>query len=207
MNNILVTYATLSGTTVEVAHAVGEEIAKSGVKVDVLPLVNVKSLDGYDAVVLGGPMIAGWHRSALSFLKRHRKTWDRVPLAVFVTAMTLTETATTGLNGAPLCVDPRLPKPARNPRKLTFRERYACIENYGRPILDAVRPASPVSVAFFGGRLEYGRLPWWAVLFVMLVIQAPPGNKQNWPFIRQWAASVVPMFEAALPGKAQAVYA
>ena len=83
MNNILVTYATLSGTTVEVAHAVGEEIAKSGVKVDVLPLVNVKSLDGYDAVVLGGPMIAGWHRSALSFLKRHRKTWDRVPLAVF----------------------------------------------------------------------------------------------------------------------------
>lgn len=207
MDKILVTYATLSGTTADVAQAVGAEISKSGVKVDILPLAAVKALDSYDGVVLGGPMIAGWHRSALSFLRKHRKTWSNLPLAVFVTAMTLTETSTTSLNGVPLRIDPGLPKPAVKPDRLTFRERYARIENYARPILNAVRPAKPISVAFLGGRLEYGRLPWWAVLFAMLVIQAPAGDKQNWPFIREWAAGILPMFEAGLPARERAVHA
>ena len=68
MNKILVTYATLSGTTVEVGEVIGEEIAKSGLEVEVLPLGEVANLATYDGVVLGGPMVMGWHRSALGFL-------------------------------------------------------------------------------------------------------------------------------------------
>jgi hypothetical protein len=37
-------------------------------------------------------------------------------------------------------------------------------------------------------RLEYGRLKWWAVLFVMLIIQAQAGERRNWDAIRAWAA-------------------
>jgi menaquinone-dependent protoporphyrinogen oxidase len=73
MKKILVTYATLSGTTVEVAQAIGEEIAKTGLQVEILPLEKVINLDGYDGVVLGGPMVMGWHRSALGFLNKHRR--------------------------------------------------------------------------------------------------------------------------------------
>jgi menaquinone-dependent protoporphyrinogen IX oxidase len=47
-----------------------------------------------------------------------------------------------------------------------------------------------VSIGVFGGRLEYGRLKWWAVLFVMLVIQAPAGDRRNWTAIRSWAAGL-----------------
>ena len=53
MNKILVTYATLSGTTVEVAQAIGEEITKTGMQAEVLPLEKVTNLDSYDGVVLG----------------------------------------------------------------------------------------------------------------------------------------------------------
>jgi hypothetical protein len=42
----------------------------------------------------------------------------------------------------------------------------------------------------FGGRLEYGRLPVWAVLFAMFVIQAPAADRRDWPFIRRWAAGL-----------------
>ncbi len=194
VNKILVTYATLSGTTADVAAAVAEELQKAGLQADVLPLAQVKNLDGYTGVVLGGPMIAGWHRSALGFLRRNRKSWSHIPLAIFVTAMSLTRSSTTEVQGVPLSIDDALPKPPARPGRLTLRERYAQVENYARPIIAAARPGRPVGIAFFGGRLEYGRLPWWAVLFAMIIIQAPAGDKQNWPFIRSWAGGLPAAF-------------
>jgi menaquinone-dependent protoporphyrinogen oxidase len=193
-NKILVTYATLSGTTVDVAQAIGKQIEQAGLQVDVLPIPQVRSLESYRGVVVGGPMIAGWHREALAFLRKHRSDWQRIPLAVFVTAMTLTQTPVISLEGVPLCIDDGLQKPPARPDHLTFRESYARVENYARPILRAAGGAKPVSLAFFGGRLEYGRLPWWAVLFAMLIIQAPAGNKQNMPFVQSWAAGITSSF-------------
>lgn len=195
MNNILVTYATLSGTTVDVAQAIGEEITKTGLHVVVLPLEKITSLEGYDGVVLGGPMIMGWHRSALGFLRKYRKQLSHIPLAIFVMALSLTRSADKSLDGVPLCIDENLPKPPVREGRLTFRERYANVANYARPILNAAGPAKPVNIAFFGGRLDYGRLAWWAVMFVMFIIQAPAGDKRNWPAIRTWAAGIPEAFK------------
>jgi menaquinone-dependent protoporphyrinogen oxidase len=197
MNKILVTYATLSGTTVEVAQVIGEEIAKSGLEVKVLPLEKVANLADYDGVVLGGPMIMGWHRSALGFLRKHRKELSRVPLAIFVMALSLTKTSETSLNSVPLWIDENLPKPPLKEGRFTLRERYANVINYARPILKAAGPARPLSVALFGGRLDYGRLAWWAVMFVMFIIQAPAGDRRNWPAIRAWASGIPESFKRA----------
>ena len=199
MKKILVTYATLSGTTVDVAQAVGQEIAKSGVQVEVLPVAAVKSLDAYCGVVVGAPMIAGWHRNALKFVAAHREAWGTIPLAVFVTALNLTRTSVTSIDGVPIWIDENLPKAPLRADRLTIRERYARGENYARPILGAAGSNKPVSVAFFGGRLDYGRMPWWAVVFAMLIIQAPAGDKHNWPFIRRWAASIPEAFRCGSP--------
>jgi menaquinone-dependent protoporphyrinogen oxidase len=190
VKRILITYATMAGSTAEVAEAVAAEIARSGVEVDVLPLAEVASLEGYDGVVVGGPMIMGWHREALRFLKKQRRAWQRIPLALFITAVSLTETGETGVDGVPVYIDEKLPKPPAQPNRLGVRERYARPVNYVRPLLKVVRPARPVSVGLFGGRLEYGRVPWWAVLFVMVIIRAPAGDRRNWEAIRTWAAGL-----------------
>jgi menaquinone-dependent protoporphyrinogen oxidase len=167
--------------------------------VDVLPIAEVKSLDGYDGVVVGGPMIMGWHRQAIGFLKKHRPALQRVPLALFVMAISLTQTAETSVGGVPVYVDDRLPKPPGQPGRLRFRERYARLTKYVQPILAAVRPVTPASIAIFGGRLEYGRLKWWAVLFVILVVQAPAGDRRNWPAIRAWAAGLPAAMQLEAP--------
>ena len=205
MDRILVAYASMAGSTAEVARVVGEEIAKSGLQVDVLPLNEVKDLAAYTGVVVGGPMIMGWDRSARGFLKKHRRAFQRLPLAVFVMAMSLTQTGETQTGGTQtggtpashpqVYVDEKLPKPPLKAGSLSFRERYARLSNYLKPILKATHPVKPASIGVFGGRLEYGRLKWWAVLFVMLIIQAPAGDRRNWPAIREWAAELPARFQ------------
>jgi menaquinone-dependent protoporphyrinogen oxidase len=190
MKRILVTYVTMAGSTAEVAQVIAEEIRRDGLQVDVLPIREAGDPAGYDAVVAGGPMIMGWHREALGYLKRHRRAWSQIPLAVFVQAISLTETGETAVDGLPVKVDDRLPKPPADPARLSFRERYAQLPKYVRPILKATRPSRPASVGVFGGRLEYGRLKWWAVLFVQVIIQAPAGDRRNWEAIRAWAATL-----------------
>ena len=199
MKRILVAYATFAGSTAEVARAVGEEIARSGLQVDVLPLGEVKDLEAYAGVVVGGPMIMGWHRAALGFLKRYRAAFQHIPLAVFVMAMSLTQTGDTSVGGVPVYVDEKLPKPPEREGRLNLRERYANVSNYVRPILSATRPVKPVSIGVFGGRLDYGRLKWWAVLFVMVIIQAPAGERRNWTAIRSWAAGLPAAFRLEAP--------
>lgn len=197
MNRILVTYATMAGSTSDVAKIVGEEIAKSGLQVDILPLSEIKDLEAYDGVVVGGPMIMGWHQAALRFLKKHREAFQRIPLAVFVMAMRLTHTGEMSVGSVPVYVDEKLPKPVEKEGSLSFKERYARLSNYLQPILLAIRPVKPVSIGVFGGRLEYGCLKWWAVLFAMLIIQAPAGDRRNWTAIQSWAAGLPAAFQIA----------
>lgn len=190
MTKILVTYATMAGSTAEVAQVVAEEMIAAGLEVDVLPLSQVESLVGYDGVVVGGPMIMGWHRAARRFLKQHRQEFQRIPLAVFVLAMRLTETGEESVDGLQVYLDEDLPEAPQQAERLTFRERFTRLSNYLQPILKAARPHKPVSIGVFGGRLEYGRLPWWAVLFAMLIVRAPAGDRRNWPAIRAWSAGL-----------------
>jgi menaquinone-dependent protoporphyrinogen oxidase len=197
MRRILVSYATMAGSTADVAKAVGEQITKSGLQVDILPLSEVQDIHVYEGVVVGAPMIMGWHRDAIRFLKKHRDAFQRIPLAVFVTAMSLTQTDETSVDDVPVYVDAKLPKPPEKEGSLTFKERYARLVNYLRPILKAADPVKPVSMAVFGGRMEYGRLKWWAVLFAMLIIQAPAGDRRNWPAILEWSAGLPLAFKLA----------
>ena len=190
MERILVAYATMAGSTAEVAEAVANELAKAGLAAEARPITEVRDLAGYAGVVVGGPMIMGWHREARRFLKTHRRALQTVPLAVFVTAISLTQPETTTLAGVPITIDEHLPKPPARPGRLSLCERHTQLSRYVSPILKAVRPARPVSVGLFAGRLEYGRLPWWAVVFVMTVIQARAGDRRDWDAIREWAAGL-----------------
>jgi menaquinone-dependent protoporphyrinogen oxidase len=199
MKRILVAYATMAGSTLDVAQAVAEEIARRDVQVDLLPLSEVKDLAAYDGVVVGGPMIMGWHRAALRFIRNNRGVFQRIPLAVFVTCMSLTQTGETSVGDVPVYVDESLPKPPETPERLRFRERYARLANYVHPILRAARPVKPVSIGVFGGRLDYGRLKWWAVFFAMVIIQAPAGDRRNWTAIRSWASGLPAALQIEAP--------
>jgi len=65
MNRNLVACAKMAGSIVDVAQAVGEEIAQRGMQVDILPISEINGREDYDGVVVGGHMIMGWHWAEL----------------------------------------------------------------------------------------------------------------------------------------------
>lgn len=194
MKRVLVAYATVSGSTAEVARAIAEALMEKGLSAEALPLSTIATLEGYDAVVVGGPMILGWHGGARRFLRKHRAALKRLPFAVFVMAMSLTRTGETERSGIPIRVDPNLAKPPARDGHFTLRERYATVSRYARPILRAASPAKPISLAFFAGRLDYGRLKWWAVLFAMVLVRAQAGDRRDFAAIRAWAEGIAATF-------------
>lgn len=184
---ILVTYTTNSGSTREVAEAVATGLGTDGVTTEVIHTDKVQDLAPYGAIVIGGPMILGWHRGAINFLKKHQKSLSRIPVAYFFTAMSLTTTRETQLEGIPIYIDPGLGK---CPQISSFRERYATVKRYLGPVLQQTPQIRPISAAFFAGKMDYSRLKWPQFLFVKLVIGAKPGDRRNWGAIREWAAGL-----------------
>jgi menaquinone-dependent protoporphyrinogen IX oxidase len=191
--NILIVYTTNAGSTAEVAEMIAEEIGQAGDQVDVRRIEEVNSVAGYDAVIVGAPMILGWHGKARKFVRHHRLALSKIKTAYFCMAMMLTTTSSPTLSPAPICIDPGLAKLPKTPDHLTIKERYSLAANYLRPILRAAPEVHPVSVAFFGGKLEIFRLKLLQMLFVMLIIRAQPGDLRDESFIRRWAEDTRPL--------------
>ena len=184
---ILLVYATRHGSTVEVAEAIAEELRACGDEVDLRPPAEAPGPAGYDAVVVGGPMIMGWHRAAARYAKQHRDALAAVPFALFITAASLTEDGADEVGGVPVAKDPWLVKAPRNAGKLRRKERYALPTNYLSDVQKACAPARPRSVAFFAGSLDLTTMNILEKLFVLLVIGATPGDGRHWDFVREWA--------------------
>jgi len=82
--SILVAYASKHGSTQEVAEAIAASLRDDGLGIDLRPAADVTNLDSYDGVVLGGALYMGrLHADARRFLRRHRKTLESTPIAVF----------------------------------------------------------------------------------------------------------------------------
>lgn len=205
---VLVVYATKYGSTAKVAEIIAEELRAAGCQAETRAVAGGRaaaaaSTAGLDAVVVGGPMILGWHRGALAFVKARRGELAAVPVAYFITAASLTDDGADDVDGVPIHKDTWLAKKPARRDKLSYRERYALPSHYLGGILKRTKPVRPRRVAFFAGAVDLTKMNLLEKLFVMLIIGARPGDARHWDAVREWARGLpVALFgdESSLPG-------
>jgi menaquinone-dependent protoporphyrinogen oxidase len=84
MARILVAYATKLGSTAEIGSFIGTELDAAGHDVAVASVNDVRSLDGYDTVVLGSALYAAhWQRDANRFVQKHRAALEGMRVWAF----------------------------------------------------------------------------------------------------------------------------
>jgi len=154
---ILVAYATRNGSTAEIAQAVGKELEKSGAAVTVADMKTIGSLEGYSAVVLGGPIYMGsLDKPVRLFVAKFLAQLTEVPVAAFAVG-----------------IAPQDPKPE-------------AVGSAMEALRKAIVPLSPVSSVLFAGRLDPAKLNFLMRKF-MEMAKIPAGDFRDWNAIAAWA--------------------
>lgn len=160
--NILIAYATMSGSTQEIAETVSEALAQQNQTVDVRLCREVTNLQDYCAIVIGAPIyMFHLHKDAHRFIERYRKALSNLPVAVFA-------------GGA---YGPNAAQDAIEVRKNLDAElaKFAWLK--------------PASVLMVGGRFDAARLRFPYNLIPALKA-APASDARDWDEIRAWASSL-----------------
>ena len=82
--NVLIAYATRHGATAGIAQHIAATLTERGHPAHATPVEEVASLDGYDAVVLGGAAyMFHWLKPAVRFAKKHSAELATRPVWLF----------------------------------------------------------------------------------------------------------------------------
>jgi menaquinone-dependent protoporphyrinogen oxidase len=126
---LLVAYGTMSGSTADVAQAIGDEIKKGNIEVDIKPVEEIISIQDYDGVIVGSAVrMFNLLGKTKRFLRRHKKALQKVPVAYFLVCLTMNE---------------------ETPENIEQAKKFA------KPMFST---KEPVSLGLFGGCIDHEKL-------------------------------------------------
>ena len=169
-SKILVAYASRCGSTGGVAGSIAGVFCDRGASVDVLQVGSVSDLTSYDGVVIGSAIRSDqWLPEASDFLEEHRKILSRLPVAFFLTCLTLTRST---------------------------KENRDKALGYMKPLRQKAPDVTPVDTGLFAGALAYEKLPFVIRIIMKMKMQnrgVAEGDYREWESIRSWARGIAPV--------------
>lgn len=171
---ILVAYATRYGSTQEVAETIASTLREHELEVDLRPMRDVRTLNGYDAIVLGAALyMFHWPKDAIRFLAQHREALKQRPVAIFALG------------------------PVHDPYdEQEWQDSRAQLDKE----LAKFPWLTPIAIQMFGGTFDPAKLRFpisW------LASKAPASDARDWTAIRAWTNDLAAKLEPAIHEEAQ----
>lgn len=161
---ILVAYASMFGTTQDIAEVMAQELRDADITVDVRAVAEVNDLSPYQAVVVGSAIYNGaWLPDAVHFLRTYAPQLQEMPVAYFAVCMIVYRSTP---------------------------QRHYVAYTYFDSARAAAPAVHPVAVGLFAGKLRYRNLPLLERLIFLLKARLPSGDFRDWEAIRRWATSL-----------------
>jgi menaquinone-dependent protoporphyrinogen oxidase len=179
---ILVAYASRHGATQGIAERIAQTLQRTGLLAEAVPARAVKSVEGYDAFVVGSAAyLFHWEKDAIAFVRRNRAVIAAKPTWLFSSGPLGTE---------PLDAEGRDQKVAAIPKEV--------------PELRELLGARDHRVFF--GAYHKGQKPHGLAERLVAVMPAardalPDGDFRDWPEIEAWAAEIATALGAAPRGR------
>jgi menaquinone-dependent protoporphyrinogen oxidase len=162
---ILIAYASKSGTTRDIAQAIGKSLTDKGADASIQPVKSVASLDGIAAVVIGSGIRMGrWLPEAEDFVRKNETRLKQMPTAFFTVHLLHLDDGET-----------------------SRAQRQA----YTQAVRQILTPKTEV---FFSGRLEFARLTIFE-RWISKAMKAQEQDLRDWNKIRTWAQGLCPTLE------------
>jgi menaquinone-dependent protoporphyrinogen oxidase len=169
---LLVTYASRTGSTAEIAASIAKTLSQKGATVELLAVQEIKTISPYYGVIVGSPIRQSrWLPEAMTFLQDHRAELIQKRVATFTVCITLAMS-----NG----------------------EQYRrAVAEWIAPVR---RRVQPVSEGLFAGRLDFSKLPLGLDTAKLRMTAAlgifPKDDRRDWKAIEVWAANLYPLLVA-----------
>ena len=172
MNKILITYATKTGSTSEIAQFIGDVLEDDGFEVDVREIGEVVDLGGYQTIVIGSATrMDKVLNEAVKFMLQHQKEIQYKTTAYFLVGVTMKED---------------------NPENRQKSEATLA------PLCEI---KEPISMGLFAGKLDYSKIGlFWRVLASKDKTGfMEEGDFRDWIKIKDWAIELAKLLQETRP--------
>ncbi len=165
---ILVAYGSVSGSTAETAVFIGKRLSEKGLQADVKPVEKIKSIEGYDGVIIGSSIMMGkMKQSVVKFVEAKKDALLKKPVAFFLVCLTM---------------------------KDDTPENRKIASGYLDPAKAVVKP---VGEGLFPGRVNYKTIPFPFNILTLLPAfkkAVPEGDYRDWKKVEKWVDEITTKF-------------
>ena len=132
--------------------------------VDVRLVKQVRDLSSYQTVVIGSAIYSGkWLPEAVDFIKKSQKVLSQIPVAYFLTCLTMYK---------------------------SNDQTRSKARSYLDPVVKMFPQVKPVDIGLFAGVLDYSKMSYMKAMIFKSKMKkkgVPEGDHRNWDAIRFWA--------------------
>ena len=176
MKKTLIVFDTDSGSTKEMAEIIRDEMKNT--LVNIAQVDGIKSIDGYDAVIIGSPIrFGGFTAKIKKFIKKYQNELFSKKIILYFSCLYIVNLKEEKQPAVTLYIDPTLNMQTISKKDATPMDKAHSICGYYQTILKQTSGIIPDSVAFFNGRLDLQKLNFFLRLFMKIVVSLTTKQK------------------------------